>query len=345
MLWSLRVATIAGTVVRVHVTFVLFLVWIAAGQWRAGGREAALDGVLFILLVFACVLAHEFGHIFAARRYGIRTPDVTLWPIGGVASLERIPQKPSEELIVALAGPAVNVVIAAVLLLILGHPSTAPPWTWTTGGHPSSHGLRRRTSSRCLQPHPGLPYGRGRVLRAVLPCEWGGRMRRVWRRASGGGGVCVRARRLFVNRCLSSSGFSSTSRRAPKRSMSPFRTARTSCRSARPWSARSTRSRRRDPRRSHRSLIRTSQKEFPVVDAQSRPRGLLTKDGIIRALRDGGPATPGRRRHGGRSSMPQWRPLRCGVDRAEPVEGAGVVLIVDDTGALSGSSRRRMSER
>src|SRR3712207_7922115 len=120
MLWSIPVARVAGTVVRLHVTFLLFLVWIGAGQWRAGGQAAALDGVLFIVLLFACVLAHEFGHIVAARRYGIRTPEVTLWPIGGIASLERIPEKPGEELVVALAGPAVNVVIAAVLILVLG---------------------------------------------------------------------------------------------------------------------------------------------------------------------------------------------------------------------------------
>src|SRR5215216_6750548 len=120
MLWSIPIARIAGTVVRVHVTFLLFIVWIGGAYWRQGGREAAYEGVLFLLLLFACVLAHEFGHIFAARRYGIRTPEVTLWPIGGVASLERIPDKPREELVVALAGPAVNVVIAAVLILWLG---------------------------------------------------------------------------------------------------------------------------------------------------------------------------------------------------------------------------------
>src|SRR3712207_5044842 len=120
MLWSLPIAVIAGTVVRIHITFLLFLIWIAGTQWQLGGQAAALDSVLFIVLLFGCVLAHEFGHIFAARRYGIRTPEVTLWPIGGVASLERIPDKPSEELVVALAGPAVNVVIAAVLILVLG---------------------------------------------------------------------------------------------------------------------------------------------------------------------------------------------------------------------------------
>src|SRR5215217_5149192 len=120
MLWSLPIAVIAGTVVRIHITFLLFLIWIAGTQWQLGGQAAALDSVLFIVLLFACVLAHEFGHIFAARRYGIRTPEVTLWPIGGVASLERIPDKPSEELVVALAGPAVNVVIVLVLILFLG---------------------------------------------------------------------------------------------------------------------------------------------------------------------------------------------------------------------------------
>src|SRR4051812_49480868 len=112
MLWSFPIAVIAGTVVRVHITFLLFLIWIAGTHWRVGGQAAALDGGLFIVLLFACVVAHEVGHIFAARRYGIRTPDGTLWPIRGVAPLEPIPPNPREELGGGLARPAGDLGIA-----------------------------------------------------------------------------------------------------------------------------------------------------------------------------------------------------------------------------------------
>src|SRR5215213_874404 len=170
MLWSLPIATIAGTVVRVHVTFLLFLVWIGGSYWRMGGREAAIEGVLFIVLLFACVLAHEFGHIFAARRYGIRTPDVTLWPIGGVASLERIPEKPSEELVVALAGPAVNVVIALVLVLILG--TSLDGAAMTELENPRANMLARIAAANIFlvlfNLIPAFPMDGGRVLRALL---------------------------------------------------------------------------------------------------------------------------------------------------------------------------------
>ena len=113
---SLKVASVFGIEVRIHVTFLLFLAWIWFSSYQVEGVSGALQGVLFILILFACVLLHEFGHAFAARAFGIRTPDITLYAIGGVARLNRIPDKPWQELVVAVAGPMVNVVIAAILI-------------------------------------------------------------------------------------------------------------------------------------------------------------------------------------------------------------------------------------
>ena len=92
MPWSITLGRIAGTAVRIHITFILFLVWIGASALRHDGGDAALRNMLFIVLLFGCVLLHEFGHILTARRFGITTPEVTLLPLGGVASLERIPE-------------------------------------------------------------------------------------------------------------------------------------------------------------------------------------------------------------------------------------------------------------
>src|SRR5579863_8141240 len=115
--WSLNIGSVAGTAVRIHVTFLLFLAWIFGVSYISGGPQQAWNGLEFLLLLFLCVLAHEFGHIFTARAFGVATPDVILLPIGGVARLERIPEKPSEEFLIAIAGPAVNVVIALVLMV------------------------------------------------------------------------------------------------------------------------------------------------------------------------------------------------------------------------------------
>jgi Zn-dependent protease/CBS domain-containing protein len=117
---SFTIARISGIAVRIHVTFFLLLIWIGLAHYWIGGPEAALRGVAFILAIFGCVLLHEFGHAFAARMYGIPTPDITLLPIGGVARLQRMPDKPAQEIVVALAGPAVNVVIAAALFAVIG---------------------------------------------------------------------------------------------------------------------------------------------------------------------------------------------------------------------------------
>ncbi|SLN31573.1 Putative zinc metalloprotease Rip3 [Roseivivax jejudonensis] len=120
MTWSFPIGRLLGSQLRVHITFFLLLAWIAFSAWGTGGAPAATINVIFVLALFACVVAHEYGHALMARRFGIPTPDITLLPIGGVARLARMPQRPGQEIAVALAGPAVNLVIAGVIYLALG---------------------------------------------------------------------------------------------------------------------------------------------------------------------------------------------------------------------------------
>ena len=168
--WSLKIASISGIEVRIHLTFLLFLGWIWLSRYRAGGTPGAIQGVLFILALFGCVLLHEFGHAFAARGFGITTPDITLLPIGGVARLSRIPDKPWEELLVAIAGPLVNVVIAATLIFVL-HASVALDQI-TDLESPRAEFLGTLAYVNVMlvlfNLIPAFPMDGGRILRALL---------------------------------------------------------------------------------------------------------------------------------------------------------------------------------
>lgn len=171
MPWSVKVARIAGVNVYLHFTFLLLmlLVALAEGGTAPSFAEAAV-GILFFISLFACVLAHEFGHILMARRFGVGTRDVTLLPIGGVARLEKMPDRPRDEFWVALAGPAVNVVIAVLLiggLVLFGGGWPNLEWGIEDAGFAESLVIIN-TAMILFNLLPAFPMDGGRVLRAVL---------------------------------------------------------------------------------------------------------------------------------------------------------------------------------
>lgn len=171
MKWSWKFGEIAGIPLYLHATFLLLLVWVAISHWLRGhGIVAALTGAGFILALFGCVLLHELGHALTARKYGIKTRDITLLPIGGLARLERMPEKPKQELWVALAGPAVNVVIAAVLYGVVRLTSGVEALgQWTIAGSPFLVQLMLVNIFLVLfNMLPAFPMDGGRVLRALL---------------------------------------------------------------------------------------------------------------------------------------------------------------------------------
>lgn len=171
MKWSWRLGEFAGIGVYVHATFLLMIGWVAMSHWIQGQSLAAtLIGVGFILAIFACVVLHEFGHALAAKRYGIQTRDITLLPIGGVARLERMPEEPLHELWVALAGPAVNGVIAVSLYLWLYATASLEPFSKLslTDGPFIQRILLVNVSLVLFNMLPAFPMDGGRVLRALL---------------------------------------------------------------------------------------------------------------------------------------------------------------------------------
>jgi Zn-dependent protease/predicted transcriptional regulator len=170
MQWSFKLGKIFGINFRIHVTFLLLLSFIFIAALPRRGPEQAMLGLLFVCAVFACVLIHELGHSLIARRFGIEAKSITLLPIGGVSSVEDIPEKPAQEIVISLVGPFINLVIAGILYLFMG--------TWS--------GIIVRT----LYPHsagelftmligtnvvlaifnllPAFPMDGGRALRGIL---------------------------------------------------------------------------------------------------------------------------------------------------------------------------------
>jgi Zn-dependent protease/CBS domain-containing protein len=291
--WSLNIGSVAGTAIRIHVTFLLFLGWIFGVSYFSGGVQAAWTGLLFMVLLFLCVLLHEFGHIFTARAFGVSTPDVILLPIGGVARLERIPEKPSQEFLIAIAGPAVNLAIAAVLVVVAGaHFDPRQIASIETANMSLVQRLAVVNVFLALfNLIPAFPMDGGRVLRALLATRFG-YIRATEIAASVGQGVAFLLGfiGLFGNPLLifiavfvylaASAEAHLVAIRAISQGVPVTAAMMTEFVTLTPDEHIDA---------AVETLLRTSQTEFPVVDAAGRPVGLLARNDLIRALKERGP--------------------------------------------------------
>lgn len=294
MKWVYTIGRIGDTEVKVHLTFMLFLIWWAVGGYQQAGVSGAFAAALWLLAVFGCILLHEFGHIFTARQFGVRTPDVILLPIGGVARLERIPEEPKQELLIAIAGPAVTAAIALVLFGVI----------WLSG---NDAGLGDLSPSRpflsllmnvnvyllLFNLIPAFPMDGGRVLRALLASRMG--LVRGTRVAATLGQVLAGVGGLyaitighplavlvafFVFLGASAEAEAVETRAAgdgllvSHMMVTNFRTIPVYATLAEAVDL----------------LLSGEQREFPVVDNNGRIEGILTRDNLIRGLSKLGPA-------------------------------------------------------
>lgn len=294
MSWSYPIGRLFGSELRVHATFVLLLLWVGVSAWLAEGPAAALWNVAFVLALFACVVAHEFGHALMARRFGIATPDVTLLPIGGVARLEKMPDDPRQEIWIAVAGPAVNVVIWAVLVVVFGAPAGLTGFEELDRA--GSQFIASLASVNLLlllfNMVPAFPMDGGRVFRAALEIL-AGREKATSIAAIVGQSIAVLFGLLGIlsgNIILVLIAFFVFAAAAAERSDTQLRSVSEGIR-ARDAMITSYEALGPDDGLMAMSagLLRTTQHEFPVLDTEGRVLGFVTRDAIFRAAEgDGG---------------------------------------------------------
>ena len=293
--WSFSLGRIAGTEVRIHVTFFLLLAWFGLAAGMAGTAADGIEAVLFILAVFACVLAHEYGHVLTARRFGIGTRDITLLPIGGVASIEKMPEKPGQELLIAIAGPAVNVVIAVLLFGLFG--ARLDPSGVGAVDNANVDFVTRLALVNVLlvvfNLLPAFPMDGGRVLRALLSFKLD--RTRATRIAAGIGqavafglgflGLFGNPLLLFIALFVFLAARHESYAVALGEATKGVSMARATITSFASLGTDST------VGQAAQALLATTQREFPVTDGSGRLRGVLTRDGMIQALTQTGPDT------------------------------------------------------
>jgi len=297
MKWQWKLGRFAGIDVYVHATFLLLIGWVGVSHWlehQSWGE--VFNGILFILALFACVVLHEYGPALTARKYGIKTRDITLYPIGGVARLERMPEKPIEELWVALMGPAVNVVIAAGLFAYLFLTNGLVPLNQLTvaSGSFLERLMTVNISLVLFNLIPAFPMDGGRVLRAILAMRMD-YVRATQIAASIGQGMAFLLGfwGLFNNPFLLFIAFfvwigasQEASMVQMKNSISGIPVTRAMMTDFQTLSPRDTLA------RVVGLVLAGSQHDFPVVDGEGRVIGILERDVFIAALSNQGQSAP-----------------------------------------------------
>ncbi|MGB8624176.1 MAG: site-2 protease family protein [Paracoccaceae bacterium] len=341
MTWSFSIGRLFGSELRVHATFFLLLLWIGVAAYLSSGPVAAAENVLFVVALFVCVVAHEFGHVLTARRYGIRTPDITLLPIGGMARLERMPEKPREEILVALAGPAVNVVIWLVLVGLFG---VEPRLDKLAEIENPAAGFVARLAAvnlflAAFNLLPAFPMDGGRVFRAVLSIF----MDRVkaTRAAAGAGQILafvfgflglttgnplLLLIAIFVFMAAAAEN-SDVALHAMTRNLMAREAMITNFESLNPGDSLQL---------AANALIRTTQHEFPVLDAHGQLSGVLTRNALYSALsQDGPPGSVADVMHRDVPAVPLTSPLDKVLDALAKGD-TPVVAVTDPRGQMIG---------
>jgi Zn-dependent protease/CBS domain-containing protein len=348
MSWSIPLLRVRGIEIKVHVTFALILIW-AAYYWgiaTGAGLQGALFGVVATLLLFVCVTLHELGHAFRALKYGIAVEDITLLPIGGVARLQ-VPDNARQELAIAVAGPAVNVAIAAVLIVIgalTGTTVIEDPTAVSTAMGTADWGalLPYLTVANIglvlFNAIPAFPLDGGRVLRALLA------LRLDYVRATAiavaigqglalllglvgflGGNYFLIVIAIFVWFGASQEG----EQVALRRMLGGATVGQAMIQRPQILAASAPLG------RAVELTLSTAQADFPVVDGSGRVVGLLTLDDLLRGLRDQPAATVGEAM---RRQFPVARPEESVAAAQAQLGEAGVraLPVVRPDGQLAG---------
>ena len=338
--WTITIGRVAGTEIKVHLTFLILVAFWGVAGYQQGGPAGAVAACFMLFALFGCVVLHEFGHILMARRFGVRTPDVILLPIGGVARLERIPDEPKQELLIALAGPAVTLAIVLIVYALLALGGEAPRFGELDPDGPFLETLMRVNFYLLVfNLFPAFPMDGGRVLRALLASRIGlvagTRIAARFGQASAvvaglyalsAGQPLLALVSLFVFLGAGAEAAAVETRVAGEglnvgqMMVTHFRTIPVHGTLADAVEL----------------LLSGEQREFPVVDNMGRVEGVLTRDNLIKGISQRGPSSTV-----GEAMTAQVKAVSPQLGFQEALErlrssGLPALPVVDDTGRLVG---------